>query len=238
MAAMKRSPACPIAAAILAVSLAAPLPVGAQTPPAPPPSAPVPPPPPVNPPASPANAAAWTRVHIVTQTPGVVLERRIGSLATDPRPPLWESEPRWERVCDAPCDAAAPVGAEFHIAGEGVTTSGPFALHGPSTELRVDGGSSTARRVGSWFTIVGFVAAATGGALLAVAALKPADPKQPSTGLGAGGIASIVTLATGSVMGFTGIGLIAANGTNVRDESRKELARLAPPSILHATFAF
>jgi hypothetical protein len=227
MAAMKRSPACPIAAAILAASLSA----GAQTPP-------VPPPPPVNPPASPANAAEWTRVHIVTQTPGVVLERRVGSLSTDPRPSIYDSEPHWDRVCAAPCDAAAPLGAQYRIGGEGVTTSGPFALHGPSMELRVDGGSSTARRVGSYFAIIGFVAAAAGGAFLAVAALKPADSSHPSTGLGGGGIASIVALATGGVMGITGIGLIAGNGTSVRDESRKELARLAPPSILHATFRF
>ena len=67
--------------------------------------------------------ATWTRVRIVTQAPGVVLERRQGSLPTDPPPllrgPYADAEPVWQPVCPAPCDTAVQLGGEYRIARRG-----------------------------------------------------------------------------------------------------------------------
>ncbi len=183
--------------------------------------------------------AAWTRVHVVTQGPKVVLERREGSLPTDrplPNLSVYAPDPVWNSVCTMPCDVAVQLGGEYRIAGNDVTTSGGFALHGPTTELLVDAGSYPMRRAGIWLVIVGALAAAAGGIFLGVNAI----PKTGQTVdlLNPGGIAAIAALAGGGTMGIVGIGLIVGGGTSVRDEGRRELARISPPSALHATFLF
>jgi len=98
-----------LGAAILALSTHA----RADPPPMAAPAAPPAPPVALAPPAAPgAWGAAWTRVHIVADRPGVALERRAGSLPTDrPLPPLgvYTSEPVWDPVCKAPCDLDARV---------------------------------------------------------------------------------------------------------------------------------
>ena len=52
--------------------------------------------------APPPAGAGWTRVHILTQSPKVTLERRVGSLPSDPPPPprgpYSDGEPEWQRV--------------------------------------------------------------------------------------------------------------------------------------------
>jgi hypothetical protein len=219
-------------AAFLAGVLAAPSPALADPPPAP--AAPLA----AAPANAPAAAAYWTRVHIVTQKPAVVLERREGSLPTDP-PPLpkgiySDSEPVWQVVCKSPCDTSVQLGGEYRIGGEGVTASSPFALHGPSTELRVDAGAHEIRRAGIYLAIIGFLAAAAGGVFLAVQAIRPPE----GGGLGTGGYVAIGAAAAGGALGLTGVGLIVGGGTSVRDEARRDLARFAPPPTLHATFRF
>jgi hypothetical protein len=183
-----------------------------------------------------APGVTWTRVHIVAKVPKVVLERRLGSLPTDP--PMLKSvyadpEADWRTVCAAPCDSPMQLGGEYRIAGEGITTSSSFALRGPATELDVDAGTRSVRRAGVYLTVLGFLGAAVGGIFLAVQAVKPSP-----NGLGASGYASITGLAVGGVVGFVGIGMTVGSGTSVRDETRRELARVAPPSTLHATFRF
>jgi len=203
--------------------------------------------------AGPAGAA-WTRVHIVATRPNVVLERRQGSLPTDrPLPPLsiYAGEPAWDPVCTAPCDLAVQLGGEYRIAGEDVTKSSGFALHGPTTELLVDAGSYPMRRAGVWLIVVGSIAAAAGAIFLGVDAV-PKSGQTSTSLLNPGGIASIAALAGGGTLGIVGIGLVIGGGTSVRDESRRELARLFPmgasppnpgsglssPTGVHATFAF
>jgi hypothetical protein len=185
-------------------------------------------------------AAAWTQVHIVTPAPGVVLERRLGSLPGDPaqlpRGPYSDGEPQWKPVCTAPCDTAVQLGGDYRIAGEGVTSSSSFALHGPTTQLRVAAGSHGLRRAGSYLAVIGFIGAIAGGIFLGVSAIHPAG--QPSSGLGAGGYASIAGLAVGGTIGVVGVGMVIGGGTSVQDEGRHDLAHLAPPSALHATFRF
>lgn len=231
------------AGAIVALLLAGP---ARATPPEPPvPAPPVVPAPPTTagPPAPAAQpavappAAPSARVRIVTTTPGVVLELREGSLPTDP-PPLprgiySDDEPHWKAVCTAPCERALQLGGQYRIAGEGVTPSGPFAIHGPSTDLHVDAGSHAMRRGGVYMAVIGFLGAAVGGIFLAVQAVRPSGD-----GLGPGGYAAIGGLVGGGVIGLTGVGLIAGGGTSVRDEARRELARIAPTTALHATFRF
>ncbi len=187
-----------------------------------------------NPPAG----AGWTRVHIVTQSPRVTLERRVGSLPGDPAPlptgPYAGGEPDWQRVCATPCDTAVALGGDYRIAGEDVTTSSTFALHGPATELRVDAGAYPVRRAGVYLLVIGAIAATAGGIFLGVNALSPS-----SSALGVGGYASIAGLVGGGALGITGIGLVVGGGTSVRDETRKDLARVAPPAPgLNATFRF
>jgi hypothetical protein len=193
---------------------------------------------PVAPP--PSAAPAWSQVHIVSPARPVVLERRLGSLPGDAAPlpagPYSNGEPQWQPVCTAPCDAAVQIGGEYRIAGEGVTTSSVFALHGPTTQLHVDPGSHALRRAGTYFAILGSIAAIAGGIFLAVASMHPNDPT--STGLGTGGYASIAVLAAGGGVGLIGVGMIVGGGTSVRDENRHDLALLPPPSGLHATFRF
>lgn len=193
-----------------------------------PPPAPAPPPP---------AGAGWTRVHIVTQSPRVTLERRVGSLPGDPPPPprgpYADGEPQWERVCATPCDAAVALGGDYRVSGNDVTTSSAFALHGPATELRVDAGTYGVRRAGVYLVVIGAIAAVAGGIFLGVDAIKPS-----STGLGVGDYASIGGLAGGGVLALTGVGLVVGGGTSVRDETRRDLARVAPPAGLHATFLF
>jgi len=190
-----------------------------------------------DPPPAPPPGAGWTRVHIVTPSPQVTLERRVGSLPGDPPPPpsgpYASSEPDWQRVCATPCDAAVALGGDYRIAGEGITTSSLFALHGPTTELRVDAGNHSVRRAGIYLVVIGAIAAAAGGIFLGVNAIGPS-----SSALGVGGYASIAGLAGGGALGITGIGLVVGGGTSVRDEARKDLARSAPPPGLHATFRF
>ncbi len=193
------------------------------------------------PPAAAAAATpAWTRVHIGTTAPGVVLERRLGSLPGDPeqlpRGPYANGEPQWQPVCTAPCDAAVPLGGDYRIAGEGVTTSSSFALHGPATQLHVDAGSHTLRRVGTYFAVIGFIGAIAGGIFLGVSAIHPADPT--SSGLGTSGYASIAGLAAGAGIGLIGVGMAVGGGTSVRDENRHDLAHLTSPPAPHATFWF
>lgn len=185
---------------------------------------------------SPSSPAAWTRVRLVTTAPKVVLERRLGSLPGDPQLPRGlyaDDEPRWQAVCAASCDTAVQLGGEYRIAGEGVTASSAFSLHGPATELRVDAGSYGVRRAGVYLAVIGFVGAAAGGIFLGVAALQ-----HPASGIGAGGYASIAGLAAGGTLGVVGVGMAVGSGTSVRDETRRELARVTPPSVLHATFQF
>jgi hypothetical protein len=188
--------------------------------------------------AAPSAAPAWTRVHIVTLAPTVVLERRLGSLPGDPgqlpRGPYSNGEPQWQPACTAPCDAAVPLGGDYRITGEGVTTSSSFALHGPTTQLRVDAGSHGLRRAGTYLAVIGFLGAIAGGIFLGVSAIHPAG--QTSSGLGTGGYACIAALAGGGGIGLVGIGMIVGGGTSVQDENRHDLAHLAPPSALHATF--
>ena len=177
-------------------------------------------------------------MRIVTKDQGVVLERRLGSLPTDPPPlpkgPYSDGEPQWQAVCPAPCDRPVQLGGEYRIAGEGVTTSSPFALHGPSTELRVDAGSHGVRWAGVYLAVIGFLGAAVGGIFLAVEAVRP------SGGLDTGGYAAIGGVVGGGVLGLVGVGMIVGGGTSVRDEARRDLAlteRPLPPT-LHATFRF
>jgi hypothetical protein len=189
--------------------------------------------------SSAAPAPAWSRVHVVTQRPKVTLERRVGSLPTD-KPSLpqsvYSSAPVWEQVCAAPCDVAVQLGGEYRIAGEEVTASSGFPLHGPTTELLVDAGSYGVRRAGVWLVVVGFLAAAAGGIFLGVNAIPKAG--QSTNVLNAGGIAALSVLAGGGTIGVVGIGLVVGGGTSVRDETRKDLARLGSPPALHATFLF
>jgi hypothetical protein len=188
-------------------------------------------------PAPAAAAAAWTRVHIVTQAPKVVLERRVGSLPSDPPPAprglYSDGEPVWQTACAVPCDAPIQLGGEYRIGGEGVTTSSPFALHGPTTELRVDAGAYAVRRAGTYLAVIGFVGAAVGGIFLAVQAVRAS-----ADGLGTGGYAAIGGLAAGSAVGLVGVGMVGGSGTSVRDETRRDLARITPASGLNATFRF
>ena len=179
----------------------------------------------------------WARVHIVTQSPKVTLERRVGSLPGDPPPlprsPYSDGEPQWERVCATPCDTALALGGDYRINGEDVTTSSPFALHGPATELRVDAGTYGVRRAGIYLLVIGAISAVAGGIFLGVNAIKPS-----SSALGVGGDASIAALAGGGALAIAGVGLVVGGGTSVSDETRKDLARTAPPLGLNATFQF
>jgi hypothetical protein len=191
---------------------------------------------------APPGTAAWTRVHIVTPTAGIALERRVGSLPTDPPPPPQSiyaggAEPVWHAVCVAPCDAAVQLGGEYRIAGEGITASSGFALHGPTTELRVDAGSYSVRRAGVWLTVVGSIAAATGAIFMGVNAIQK-SPNTPVNLLNPGGIAAIAAMAGGGTLALIGIGCIVGGGTSVRDEARRDLAQGPKPAGLHATFVF
>ena len=225
------SPGCAVLAAALVVASAAPARAD-------PPYAPAPMGTPAAAGAAP-TAPAWTRVHIVTQRPKVALERRAGSLPTD-KPALpqsvYSSAPVWDPVCAAPCDIAVQLGGEYRIAGEDVTASSGFSLHGPTTDLLVDAGAYGVRRAGVWLVVVGFLAAAAGGIFLGVNAIPKAG--QPTNVLDTSGIAALSVLAGGATVGVVGIGLVVGGGTSVRDETRRDLARLAPPSALHATFLF
>ena len=211
-------------AALGAALLAASTPAHADPPPAAPPVV-------LAPPAAPGPAgAAWTRVHIVATRPGVVLERRQGSLPTDrPLPPLgvYAGEPVWEPVCTAPCDLAVQLGGEYRIAGEDVTKSSGFALHGPTTDLLVDAGAYPVRRAGVWLVVVGSIAAAAGAIFLGVNAV-PKSGEASADILSPGGIASIAALAGGGTLGIVGIGLVIGGGTSVRDESPPR-PRVGPP---------
>jgi hypothetical protein len=218
------------------VALAAALVAGSSAAHADPPYATAPPAPVTGAPA-PLAGSGWTRVHIVTQSPKVTLERRVGSLPSDPPPPprgpYSDGEPEWQRVCVTPCDAAVALGGDYRINGDNVTTSSPFALHGPATELRVDAGTYSVRRAGVYLVVIGGIAALAGGIFLGVNALNPS-----SSALGVGGYASIAGLAGGGALGLLGVGLVVGGGTSVRDETRKDLARTAPPPGLNATFQF
>jgi hypothetical protein len=194
-------------------------------------------------PVASGGAPAFARVHIVTTARRLDLERRAGSLPGEPPPvlraPYASSDGwiEWQRVCTAPCDTEVQLGGEYRVAGEGVTTSGSFALHGPATELRVDPGSSGVRRAGSALTVIGGIAALAGGIFLGVSAIHPAG--QPASTLGIGGYASIGALAGGGALVIAGIGMIIGGGTSVQDEAHHDLARSAPPPpTLHATFLF
>jgi hypothetical protein len=185
---------------------------------------------------TPPPGVTYTRVHITANAPNVVLERRLGSLPTDPYMPksVYASPDfDWKPVCAAPCDAMMQLGGDYRIAGEGVTTSSNFALHGPTTDLQVEAGSYGRRRAGAWVAVIGFLTGAVGGIFLAVEAVRL--PKQP---LDTGGYVSIGALVGGVVVGSIGVGVGVAAGTSVRDETRKELARIAPPSVLNATYSF
>ncbi len=234
---MPKRPSRPLLRVAASVALAAAL-AAASPALADPPSSAAPAPVTASPPAAAApGGPGWARVHIVTQSPKVTLERRVGSLPTDPAPPprplYADGEPQWERVCATPCDTALALGGDYRVAGDDVTTSSPFALHGPATELRVDAGSYSVRRAGVYLLVIGGVAALAGGIFLGVNALNPS-----ATALNVGGYASIAGVAGGGALGIVGIGLVVGGGTSVRDETRRDLARVAPPPGLHATFQF
>jgi hypothetical protein len=173
---------------------------------------------------------ASTQVHIVTEKAGVMLEWRaaLPRLPGGSRP---AGEPQWVPLCLAPCDAALPLGGEYRIAGEGITTSSPFALHGPSIDVRVAAGSYAVRRAGVFLTFLGVLGAVGAGIFLAVDSVHPAE--KPGGGLGTAGRVSAGVLAGSGVAGILGLGLILGGGTSVRDEVRQSLA-LAAPQIASA----
>src|SRR6185436_6988511 len=109
-----------------------------------------------------------------TEKAGVMLEWRaaIPQLPGGSRP---AGEPQWVPLCLAPCDAALPLGGEYRIAGEGITTSSPFALHGPNIEVRVAAGSYAVRRAGVFLTFLGVLGAVGSGIFLAVDSVHPAE---------------------------------------------------------------
>ncbi len=91
------------------------------------------------------------------------------------------------------------------------------------------------RRAGVWLVVLGSVAAVAGAIFLGVDAM-PKSGQSSTNLLNPGGIAAISALTGGGTLGIVGIGLVIGGGTSVRDETRRDLARLPP--TLHATFSF
>jgi hypothetical protein len=196
-------------------------------------------PPPVQPPlAAPAAAAGpSTYVWIETTDPHVSLERRIGSLekpsigtglaepgsapgaygASSSYGAYWE--PDWERVCVTPCQMPVATGGVYRIAGEGITPSEGFPVTAGRMKLDVTPGSASAKSVGAYMAVFGFILAAAGGVFLGTAVVSDEeDTGSENKVFGAVGAAGLIG---GGVLGIIGVILVVANGTEVRTEGGK-----------------
>ena len=222
-------------------------------PPAPPPPVTSPPGPPAPPPPRGAPGAAprpTSYVWITTTNAKVALERRVGSLeqpqigtgraplgqappawgASNAYGPYWESD--WERVCITPCQTQVATGGVYRVAGEGVTPSEAFPVRPGRMGLDVAPGNESAKRLGSYMAVFGFLLAAAGGVFLGISLASnekdSADANRVAT------IISTAGLVGGGVLGISGVILTVVNNTDVRDESGKVIASGAPA---HRDFA-
>ena len=167
-------------------------------------------------------AAAWTLAvtaspfafaqdegPVVRATDGVPLVR----VHVDASPDvalLRETQTAWARVCQAPCDAALPVGVRYRVTGGASSMSDPFLLAGlPGSReiVVVDTGGQT-RRVAGVVSVVASPLLFLGGLTLTfVGALS--DTSQPAlvlTGVGVALVGAPLALVTGIVLLVSGGG--------------------------------
>jgi len=193
-------------------------PPAAATTPAPVPAAPAPsapaapaaPPPAAVPSArrSESTRADSARVHLFSTYPNAWLELR-----------SYVDAGSWRRACAAPCDRTLVVeGMEARVVADGMTTSNVFRIDpGAGTaNLRVSGGSASARSIGLAALIGGIPLALGGMALFGYGSLESKDELRT---------AGIVTLAVGAVAVVGSLPFLVAGSSSVRDGRGSVIAR-------------
>jgi hypothetical protein len=148
-----------------------------------------------------------------------------------------DSEPRWERVCAAPCLSQLPAAGEYRIGGDGVTPSSSFALRSPSLDLRVSPGSASARRAGSYAALFGFLTSAVGGIVLALSAFSKDEGSAAANHVAI--IGGSIGLIAGGTVGLVGLGVVFGTATSVSDVQGRDLPKyVGPLALIHATGRF
>jgi hypothetical protein len=194
-----------------ATSSAAPAPAPATPPTASAPSAPasaqpVPPAQSVAPRTT--QRADSARVHLVSTYPDAWLELR-----------SYVDAGSWRRACAAPCDRTLVVeGMEARVVAQGMTTTNIFRIDpGAGTaNLRVSGGSATARSIGIAALIGGIPLSLGGMAMFGYGSLEKQDELRT---------AGIVTLAVGAVAVVGSLPFLVAGSSSVRDGRGSVIAR-------------
>lgn len=72
---------------------------------------------------------------------------------------------RFAIVCSAPCDVVVPSGGGYRVTGDGLRTSGSFALDAGTHVIDADLGSKTTWAMAPWLIAGGLVIAAGGGVM-------------------------------------------------------------------------
>ena len=141
--------------------------------------------------------------------------------------PYWESD--WERVCATPCRTQVPAGSDYRIGGQGITPSDSFPIRPGQVQLDVSPGSSSARGLGTYMTVFGFLLAAAGGVFLAISASSSEDASADADKVGV--IVSTAGLVGGALIGGVGIVLMVVHTTDVRDERGKQIGAGSLPTL-------
>ena len=161
--------------------------------------------------ATPATAAptpaptGTVKVHI-DSTSTVTLQKRSGDSGT------------WETVCTSPCDASAPVDAQYQIIGDNLNASKPFMLDSSKGKVNLDvtPGSQGRAKVGMGFLIAGGVVTVAG-IVVAIASsghgFVASDGGSGNTNLGHtnGVFAAGALIFVGIGLGLYGAGTMVAN---------------------------
>jgi len=154
-------------------------------------------------------------VHLHADYPSARLELR-----------SYIDDTNWKTACEAPCDLRIRVeGMEARVVAAGMSASNVFRIEpGRGTaNLRVEGGSTTSRTIGTAGLIAGIPLGLTGMGLFGYGKI------EDKSGLRAAGIAS---MAVAAVLVVGSLPFLSAGSTRVRNGQGKTIARsFSPPPL-------